>query len=765
MIISTLSITLGTLRNEHRQKGRKSNFMDDQHHNHSVETELSRDLGLTSALAIGIGTMIAAGIFTLSGLAIRNVGSAAIVSFLLAAIVATFTALTYCEFVSIYPRTGEGYLYARKTYTPPLAYFVGWALFLGYSSSCAFYIASLSSYFNEFIWHSPIESLFGVLMLIGLALLNIKGTEESGKFQIIVTSAKVILLIWFIFGGLKFVNIDEVMARFNTDVVAIGTTAAMVFITFFGFSAIAASAGEVKDPVKNIPKAIFISMGLVTLLYTLVVLVVLFAGLTEYTEASMGEAAKRFLGPIGGYIIIGGAIFSMVSASNASIMAGSRVMLSMSQLGHLPKEIGVINSRTRTPVIAVILVSGAILVFAIILPLEDLSYFANTVLLLALILVNAALIIHRRKYPDMERPFKVPLVPLLPGLGIIANLYLLGQIIYHPIPLILAIGSLLLGMLGFIAWKGAQGAEKALPGTTSHIAHSQGRGTVDKNKFRVLVPIANPDTMESLIRLAAAIAKEKEGEILLLRVLTVPEQLPPNSFKDSEIEREEILLKSARRIVEKYEVPSHALIRVGHNVARAILETSSERNCGLIVLGWKGYSTNTEKILGSITDAVVTYANADIMLVKLVGNQAIQKVLLPTAGGEHAQCAEQYAAAMVKALDGSLTIASVVPKEQNGTTTETYQQGLNNAILRIQEGSGLESVNAKIISSNEIGKGILEEANNYDAVMVGAAGQSIYPQILFGSIPEEIAKNANQTVIMVKHHHPVKAIYGRVLGE
>ncbi len=99
--------------------------------NNRVETELSRDLGLTSALAIGIGTMIAAGIFTLSGLAIRNVGSSAIISFFLAAIVALFTALTYCEFVSIYPSTGEGYLYARKTYPPPLAYFVGWALFPG----------------------------------------------------------------------------------------------------------------------------------------------------------------------------------------------------------------------------------------------------------------------------------------------------------------------------------------------------------------------------------------------------------------------------------------------------------------------------------------------------------------------------------------------------------------------------------------------------------------------------------------------------------
>ncbi|MBT8264825.1 MAG: amino acid permease, partial [Muriicola sp.] len=504
-----------------------------------VETELSRDLGLTSALAIGIGTMIAAGIFTLSGLAIRNVGSSAIISFVLAAIVALFTALTYCEFVTVYPKTGEGYLYARKTFTPPLAFFVGWALLLGYASSCAFYIASLSSYFNEFIWDSPVESISGLLILIGLTLVNVKGTKESGRFQIIVTGAKVLLLMWFIFGGLSFVDIQGVIDRMSTDIVKIGSTAAMVFITFFGFSAIAASAGEVKNPTKNIPRAIFISMLLVTILYTLVVIVILFAGIEEYTEASMGAAAKKFLGYIGGYIIIAGAVFSMISASNASIMAGSRVILSMSQLNHLPKEIGLINSKTRTPIMAVLAIGGVIMVFAILLPLEELSYFANTVILLALIFVNAALIVHRKKYPDIKRPFKVPLVPLLPILGILANIYLIVQIFQHPIPLFLALAALILGIVAFVAWRSIQAEESAIPGLTSHVAHSLGRGTVEKSRFRVLVPLANPNTAETLLRLAMAVAKSKNGEILLLRILQIPEQLPTTAFSETEVEKEE----------------------------------------------------------------------------------------------------------------------------------------------------------------------------------------------------------------------------------
>lgn len=728
----------------------------------SVETELSRDLGLTSTLAIGVGTMIAAGIFTLSGLAIRNVGSAAIVSFLLAAIVALFTALTYCEFVSIYPRSGEGYLYARKTYPAPLAYFVGWALFLGYASSCAFYIASLSSYFNEFIYHMPVEALFGVLMLIALTLLNIKGTKESGRFQVVVTAAKVLLLIWFIAGGLSFVDTEALAEKFSTDLVMIGSTAALVFITFFGFSAIAASAGEVIDPKKTVPRAIFISMGVVTVLYTLVVLVVLFAGLTEYSESSMGAAAQRFLGSWGGYVIIGGALFSMISASNASIMAGSRVVLSMSQLRHLPREVGLINSRTRTPIVAVMLVGGAILIFSIILPLEDLSYFANTVLLIALILVNAALIIHRRKYPDMERPFRVPFVPLLPALGIVANLYLLGQIIAYPIPFFLAIGTLVLGMLAFVAWKGAQAEDEAIPAPASHVALSQGRATDDPDRFRVLIPLANPNNMEHLIQLAATVAKEHGGEVILLRVLTLPEQIPLNSFSERELESEETFLKRARMLAERYEVPSHSVIRVGYNIARAILETGRQYRVNLIMLGWKGFTTNKEKILGSVTDAVVTNARADIMLVRLAENPAFGRILLPTAGGEHARYAEQFGAAIADHFKGQIAVCQITPPDD---TDSERQKALDEAQERLQAIKPKLPVTTELIPANSVTEGITAASKQYDVVLLGATGKGFNLRSMFGKIPEAIARDTDKTIMVVKHYNRVKALYERVMAE
>lgn len=712
------------------------------------ETELSRDIGLPTALAIGVGTMIAAGIFTLSGLAVRNVGSAAVVAFLLAAVVAVFTALSYCEFAAAYPETGEGYLYARRTFPPVLAYAVGWCLVLGYTSSCAFYVASLSTYFQEFVWHAPFQAASGVVALIALTLLNVKGTKESGAFQIIVTAGKVGLLFWFLSGGLGAVEVDELIAAFETDLVKIGSTAAMVFITFFGFSAIAASAGEVKNPVKTIPRAIFISMGLVTALYTLVVAVVLAAGLTEYTEAAMGNAATRFLGPIGGLVIVAGALFSMISASNASIMAGSRVVMSMSRLGQLPRAVGIINPRTHTPIVALLLVGLTILVFLLLLPLEDLAHFADTVLLTALSLVNGALIVNRRRFPNLPRPFRVPLVPLLPLLGIAANVYLIVQIAHHLVPMVLAFGAVAVGMVFYLVSRSP--AREKVPMLERPSLPPALAAVDDEGKpFRVLVPIAHPSHVDFLVDLAASVARDQlDGELVVLRVIQVPEQDVPR-IDDEEIARQREILEVARKRAREHGLLVSSIVRLAHNVGGAILETATERRCDLIVIGWKGFTTTTGRILGDVTDGVVRQAPCDIMLAKPVGRELPKRILLPTAGGPHAQRAEHYAASLCHAQEGSLAICSVLPPDATAERVQRAQQSVNDAVERIGK---LEGVSAQLVRNESVVEGIRSAAREYDGVVLGAAGDPRSKQILFGNIPEKIAQQTDRTVLMVRRH-------------
>jgi len=604
---------------------------------------------------------------------------------------------------------------------------------LGYTPSCAFYIVSFTSYFNEFIWHGPTPMLSGLLVIAALTLLNIKGTKESGGFEVVVTIAKVILLMWFVGGGLLYVDPEVIVEHFSTDLVAIDSTAAMVFITFFGFSAIAASTGEVKDPTRTIPRAIFISMGAVAVLYSLVVLVVIAANLTEYSESAMGTAARSFLGPTGGMVIVGSALFSMISASNASILAGSRVTLAMSQLGHLPRMLGMVSKRTRTPITALLLVGTGIGTFAMILPLEELAHFADCVLLITLILVNAALIQHRRRFPHLERPFRVPLVPLLLGLGILANFYLLSQI-PHLVPVVLALGALGLGFLGFISWKGTEVVEEALPGQPSRVALEQ--ADASEGKFRVLVPIANPANVNLLIDFAAAIASRRQGHIIAVRVVVLPEQVPPEREEDY-IEQERQILELARQRAHKSGVPMTSLAR----------------------------SSTTRRILGEVTDKVVDKIRTDIMLVKLTADGLPKRLLLPTARGIHAREAERYATDLAATWGGQLTLCSVVPVEAQEELIQSENARLNQIRTEMRESDGFDSVETHIVRHRSISEGIIEESEHHDGVVVGAAGQSFSKQILFGSIPEEIAQESSKTVIVIKHHHVVKELFGRVMSE
>ncbi len=705
--------------------------------------------------------MIAAGIFSLSGLAIQRVGSAAILSFLIAAFVALFTALTYCEFVSIYPNSGEGYLYARKTFSSQMSFLVGFSLFLGYTSSCGFYLATFASYFSEFIWEAPIHSLTAIVALSLLVLLNVKGTKESGNFQIVITFAKVALLLWFVTGGLGYVDLSAVVQKFSNDFVEIGSTATLVFITFFGFSAIAASAGEIKNPVTIVPRSIFLSMGIVTLLYSLVVLVIIAANLGAYDEAAMGRAASQFLGSIGGMVIVLGGLFSMISATNASIMAGSRVSFAMSRFGHLPGRFGSVNHSTKTPIQATLLVGAAILAFIIAFTLKGLADYANAILLVALIFVNYALIVHRRRYPNLDRPFKVPLVPLVPILGIFSNLYLLIQSslqLYNTegleglMPVVLAVGSLGAGLAGYVAIgkiRPEAMEEPALPYFEPTSIHSSQLPA--KVRFRILVTLSNPANVPQLLEMANAIAKERDGEIIGLRVAVVPEQLSPNREDFGEefyVTKEKPILEIANKYADEYNIPFRSQIEVGHDASRTITQSARALDCDLIVMGWKGFTSTSERILGETADSVVSNSPADIMLVKLVAGHKLENWLLPTAGGMHASQAEQYAASIARASNGRMTLCSVIPPSAGDATEKAMAKILQKAVNRVKADNGVE-VDGHIQRSKSVVQGILDASKGFDAIMLGATEHK-FKKMLFGSIPEVIARESLKTVVLVK---------------
>ena len=775
-----------------------------------IETELDRDIGIVGAVSLGVGTMIAAGIFVLSGLAVSNVGAMAIVAFLIAAIVASFTAFAYAEFASIYPESGGGYAYVSNTFDSDLTYIVGWSMILGYPASAAFYLASFSDWFDRFI--VPLVSggleaalpfwISGFVILSLLIGLNLKGTEESGQFQIVVTFLKVALILIFLYGGLQAFDSGTIAQSFaeNADKYRqIGLTSALVFITFFGFEAIATNAEEIEEPGKNVPRAIFFAMGFVTVIYTLVVLVVTLAinnpdylqfligtvdgiadtvgaegFITENGEIAMGYAASFYLGNIGFYVIIVGALFSMLSAANATVLAGSRVKLAMSRRDHLPRRFEDLHDSFNTPYWSVLLTGGLIaffILFFTILPrwvfgsttihtpvldvhmgIEAIAHFADFMLLVGLIVVNFAVVRSRQKYPDIDRGFEVPAVPYVPIVAVLANLVLLVNV--EPGAFLVGVAAQLVGV----------GLWFSVIGSPSEAEIEQEAPTVieethpEEREYQLLVPIADPDHVEQLMRTARDIAAENDGEILVMSVVQLPEQTPLSEGRDLVADRRSLITDAMEVSLGGggADIPVNGIVRVGHHVDTAIVHTVTQHDSDAVLMGWHGRpARRRDVVVGSTVDTVVRDADCDVLVERIGTGGEIDSILLPTAGGAHAQYAAEVARAIARSTGASITLLRVVGSDG--------ENGPEMAPLSAVE-SMLTDVpfDKQVVENDDVAQAIVEASADHDMTIIGATREGLLQQIVFGAIPETVGREAEGAVIMAKQNRGLTSRFRRL---
>jgi len=793
----------------------------------SVETTLDRDIGIVGAVALGVGTMIAAGIFVLSGLAVSNVGAMAIVAFVAAAVVASFTAFAYAEFAAIYPESGGGYAYVSNTFDTDLTYLVGWSMILGYPASAAFYLASFSDWFDRFILPLLASGLgealpfwiSGVAVLGLLLALNLKGTEESGRFQIVVTALKIALILAFLYGGLQAFDSATVATSFaeNADRYRqIGLTSALVFITFFGFEAIATNAEEIEEPARNVPRAIFVSMGFVTVVYALVVVVVTMAindpqylrflvervpGLSgvpgaetfvaENGELAMGYAASYYLGNVGFYVIIVGALFSMLSAANATVLAGSRVKLAMARRDHLPPRFERLHDRFNTPYFSVALTAGLILFFLLFftvvfgqnatldllwmevhMGIEAIAHFADFMLLTGLVVVNLAIVRSRRKFPDVDRGFEVPAVPWVPAVAVLANLALLVNVD----PGALAFG-VLAELVGVGVWFAVVGrpSEEAIERETPTVVRETHPAERD---YRILVAVADPENAEQLMRTARDIAADREGEILAVSVVALPDQTPlSRGYQYVEARRgvlDRVMAFSEREqggspggtptadggnaVAEPTGAPSvpvSGCIRIGHHVPHAIVNTVEQYDCDAVLMGWKGRpARRRDVVVGSTVDDVVREADADVLVERVGPTGPVERILVPTAGGPHAEYAAEVARAIAHTTGATVRAIRVLDPGAG----EERRDGARAALERVAEtlnppGSDRAvDVETAVVEGSDVVDAIVEASADVDLTVVGATREGLLERLVFGTVPEAVGRRAGSTVIMAKRN-------------
>jgi len=480
----------------------------------------ARDLGLLDATMVGMGAMIGAGIFALTGLAAETAGPAAIHVFALNGIVTSFTALSYAELASAIPKSGGGYAFVNEVFNDFVSFLMGWMLWFAYMIAGALYALAFAPNFANFVriyvsipeassvaalgvkWQ-VVYALIAVLLFV---VLNALSTEASGGAETIVTLIKIVVLVIFAAFGLTAARTAEFDPLFTEGVTKILPAMGLTFIAFEGYDLITTVTEEVKNPRKNIPRAIFISMIATIIIYLVVVYVAIgnlgAAALGAAGETGIEEAAHQFMPePIpvlknGAAVIAFGAVFSTISALNAVILASSRIVFAMGRNRQMPKRLGQIHHRFGTPYTAVFASAAVMFVSVAFVPVRQVGNLSSLFFLLSFIVVNGAVIKLRRERPDLNRPYEMPFYPAPPILGIVLNL-LLGFYI-DPNTWIMGIGWLALGTVVFLAFEyGGTALERVSDIVTEDDEGADEEpeeepaadGTVDLSK-----PMTGPDT-------------------------------------------------------------------------------------------------------------------------------------------------------------------------------------------------------------------------------------------------------------------------------
>jgi amino acid transporter len=406
------------------------------------EAELERTLGLSGGLAIGIGTMIGAGIFVFPGLAAGRAGPAAAASFAIGGVVALLVALPASELATAMPKSGGGYYYISRGLGTLAGTVVGLSLWFGLVFATAFYLVGFGFYAVDTLAEAGLvigEGFVVPLALVvgvGFTALNVTGTENAAKLQNgIVALLLSILGVFLLYGGLDAVGLvgepstPERFAPFGTFPVL--TTAALVFTSYLGFAQVATVAGEMKRPGRNLPLAMVGSVVVVGVLYVATVFVATSAfaspRLGTFGETAMVEVGRHYLGAAGAFAIVLGGLLATMSSANASILSTSRAIYAVSKDALLPRWASRINLRYGTPHVALGLAGGPILVLVATGQVEVLAEVASFLHLVLYGLICVALVALRRDEPEWYDPdFRVPGYPVVPVLGAVASVALIG---------------------------------------------------------------------------------------------------------------------------------------------------------------------------------------------------------------------------------------------------------------------------------------------------------------------------------------------------
>ena len=399
---------------------------------------LRRSLGPLNLTALGIGSIIGTGIFVLTGTAAsQNAGPALVFSMIISAIGCAFSGLCYAEFASMVPVAGSAYTYAYATAGELFAWIIGWDLILEYALSTSTVAVGWSGYFVSLMRDAGITipaalaappfNLPAAFVVALVATLLVVGIKESADANTLLVIVKAMVLVVFVVAGAAYVNRANLtplvppnagqFGRFGWSGVLRG--AGVMFFAYIGFDAVSTAAQEAKNPARDMPIGILGALGICTVLYVLVAIVLL--GIVPYQRLNVADPLAVGIDATGltwlSPVIKIAALFGLFSTMLVTLLAQTRIFYSMSRDGLLPPIFAAVHPRFRTPHLSTILTGSIIAIVSTLTPIDLLAQLVSIGTLLAFVLVSVGVVILRRTLPDAPRPFRTPGVPWVPIAG------------------------------------------------------------------------------------------------------------------------------------------------------------------------------------------------------------------------------------------------------------------------------------------------------------------------------------------------------------